>query len=119
MTRLVARYVTILLAALAILAPLGGGALAGLGLAGERVIVICTGDGLRTLKLAPDGTPRDMSEEAGFCALVHAADTAVPPRPEAPAPRLISALGPAQARLLDAPRPGHPAPLPRAPPLSL
>ncbi|MEQ9257875.1 MAG: hypothetical protein RIG84_02120 [Roseovarius sp.] len=116
MTRLVARYVTILLVTLAILAPLGGWALAGLGLAGDRVIVICTGDGLRTLRLAPDGTPQEISDKADLCALVHAADTAVPPRPVAPAPRLLTALSPELARALDTPRPGHPSSLPRAPP---
>lgn len=69
--------------AIGIVAPLGTAAMAGLGLAGGHVMVICTGDGLRLMTLGDDGRPIEISEDSEHCALVHASGTAVPAEPAA------------------------------------
>jgi hypothetical protein len=44
---------------------------------GVVTLVICTGDGLRTIRIDPDGTPVEVSDHPDHCVLSHAADTAV------------------------------------------
>lgn len=105
-----------LLVMLGILAPQGAGLLAATGLADGRVMVICTGDGLRTLRIDDDGKPVEISESADFCALVHAADIAAAIVP-LPVPDRV-----AFAPLPPLPHPGpvtrlsHLSAQPRAPP---
>lgn len=86
MTGWIARTLVALIVTLGILAPQGAGLAAAFGLTGDRVMVICTGDGLRTLRFDADGAPVEMSQTPDICALVHAADTAdaasAPPSPE-------------------------------------
>lgn len=89
MTGLFARTLVVLFVTLGILAPQGSGVAMALGLADGRVMVICTGDGLRTLRIGKDGVPAELSETADHCALVHAADTAAGAAPQ-PAPEALS-----------------------------
>ncbi|MDF1871049.1 hypothetical protein [Vannielia sp.] len=96
--------------------------LAGLGLAGGETIVICTGDGLITLRIAPDGTPMEVpdatAEAEQPCTMSHAALPDVSARSgEArilrPLPHLLPAeplaLHPLQAHHEGAPRGPPPA----------
>lgn len=71
------RGVLVLLAMLGILMPKVSAAVATLAPSVETV-VICTGDGLRTIRIDPDGSPVPISHHADHCLLTHAADTAVP-----------------------------------------
>lgn len=105
-----------LLVVLGILAPQGSALLAAAGLADGRVLVICTGDGLRTLRIGADGAPVEVSDRATYCALVHAIDTGAGVAP-APAPRrIVHALArPLAAFPARAARTARPS-LPRAPP---
>lgn len=116
MIRLIARYVATILVVLSILAPTGGGALAAFGLADDRVLVICTGDGLRTIRVGADGAPLEVSDSAETCALVHTAGTAQAFAPSTPAPVLLAALEPAQAQSLATPQGRQLSSFPRAPP---
>ena len=117
MKRIAAHFIA-LVVVLGILAPQGAGLLAAAGLADGRVLVICTGDGLRTLRIGDDGKPVEISQTADFCALVHAADTATPPSP-APAPgKLLEAREPIIAQPLRALALARLCRLPRAPPLA-
>lgn len=118
MTRLAARTLPILLVILGLLAPQGSGVIAALGLADGRVVVICTGDGLRTLRTGEDGTPSELSQTADPCALVHAGGTAAAATPPIAAETLLyagMAIRPRLSRHVSlAFRPS----LPRAPPLA-
>lgn len=89
MVRIIARYLFVAALALGVLAPMVSAALAGLGLADGRVMVICTGDGLRTLRLDDAGTPVETSHTTDPCALIGAMDTAVAITPAAPHLRLL------------------------------
>lgn len=115
MTRLAA-HLAAFLVVLGILAPQGAGLLAAAGLAQGRILVVCTGDGLRTLHIDPDGIPAEISDTADHCALVHAAGTA-PAVVPAPLPRRLIATGTRPLTRLPAmvARPPLPS-LPRAPP---
>ena len=75
MTNLIARYLIPALVALGIVMPQASAALAGIGLAGGQIIVICTGDELRHVRIDQDGNPVEMPDEVMFCALLHAVDT--------------------------------------------
>ena len=79
MIQSVLRYAAILLVALSLLAPLTSSWAMAVGLSEGRVLVICTGDGLRWIKIDAEGNPVEISHSAETCALVHAADTAAPP----------------------------------------
>lgn len=68
-------------------------ALTALGLAGGRVMVICTGDGLQMIRLGNDYTPVEVAEVDETCALLHAADTAATAGPKAGIPQLLYAPG--------------------------
>ena len=77
--------------ALSILYPQGSALLARLGLSDGQVIVICTGDGLRTVQIGADGQPLQTSDKAEFCALVQTVDTAAGIAPSArPAPLVLT-----------------------------
>jgi len=108
-------FVTVLVT-LAILAPQGAGLAALSGLADGRVMVICTGDGLRTIRIGADGEPADISDKAEYCAMTHAADTAnavVPPSAHTRLPARFRPVRPRMARPLQQ---SYPPSFPRAPP---
>lgn len=85
----VSRYLILAFLALGLLLPQASGVMAGLGLADGRLVVICTGDGLRTLRIDDAGDPVEVSQEAELCALVHATHLAGADVPQTAAPRLI------------------------------
>ena len=62
MTGWIARTLVALIVTLGLLVPQGAGVAAALGLTTDRVMVICTGDGLRTLRFDADGTPVEVSD---------------------------------------------------------
>ena len=93
MFRAVSRYLILTFLALALLLPLASGVMAGLGLADGRLLVICTGDGLRTLRIDEAGNPVEVSQEAELCALLHATHLAGAELPQAAATRLIETAG--------------------------
>ncbi len=78
MNRVLSRYLILALVALGIVVPQASAALAGLGLVDDRIMVICTGDGLRTVRINANGDPVEISEDAEFCALSHATDAVSP-----------------------------------------
>jgi len=94
MTRLAA-HLAALLVVLGILAPQSAGLLAAAGLAKGRVLIVCTGDGVRTMQFGADGAPVEVSENSQHCALVHATGTAAAIAPAPPPQRLaIANAGP-------------------------
>lgn len=64
---------------LGIVAPKSSVVMAELGLIDAQVIVLCTGHGLETITIGPDGAPIKQTQDSAPCSLVHAADTVVPP----------------------------------------
>ena len=117
MTGWIARTLVPLIVALGLLVPQGAGVAAALGLTFDRVMVICTGDGLRTLRFDADGNPVEVSDSPDTCALVHAADTSEDIIPiAAPEDALASAPAPVP-QPLRAVVPAYLPSLPRAPPL--
>ncbi|MEO3415172.1 hypothetical protein AAFO92_10985 [Roseovarius sp. CAU 1744] len=95
MNAMVARYVFLGLLCLGILLPQGSALLAAAGLADGRVLVICTGDGLRTIRISDEGEPVEISQEAELCALVDTTDTSAMSRLPGSAPHLLYATAPA------------------------
>ncbi|KZY44916.1 hypothetical protein A3731_10270 [Roseovarius sp. HI0049] len=116
MTGWIARTLVALIVALGLLVPQGAGVAAALGLTADRVMVICTGDGLRTLRFDADGNPVEVSETPDTCALVHATDTATPIEPAPAAHPLIPAPALLAAHPFQSLRAVHSPSLPRAPP---
>lgn len=82
---MIARLAHILLALclmLGVIAPKASAALASLGLSRGDVIVICTGEGLRTIRLDDTGKPVELTKAPELCLLSHALDmTVLPPIP--------------------------------------
>ncbi len=79
---MIARLAHILLAlclTLGIVAPKASAALASLGMSRSDIVVICTGEGLRSIRLDETGEPVELSETPEHCLLIHALDIAVPP----------------------------------------
>ena len=116
MTGWIARTLVALIVTLGLLVPQGAGVAAALGLTTDRVMVICTGDGLRTLRFDADGTPVEVSDSPDTCALVHAADTATPIEPVPATHPLIPAPARVAARPAQTLPSAHSPYLPRAPP---
>ena len=79
MLRPVTRTILLIATILGILLPQGSAFLASMGLAKGQLIVICTGDGMRTIRLDDHGNPVETGEESEFCALTHAAQTSMRP----------------------------------------
>lgn len=117
MTGFVSRYVIIALLVLGIILPQASAALAGLGLADGRAVVICTGDGLRTIHINDDGEPVEISHDAEFCALVYAADTSGRFLPAATASRFLYTTGRPLAGPVSLTAHSFSPALPRGPPL--
>lgn len=111
-------YRSLLLAVLTlgILLPQASAVMAGLGLADGRVVVICTGDGLRTLRIDDRGVPVEVSQEAELCALVHALDISGADAPPDGALRLIHSADFALPETRHSADIAHSPSQPRAPP---
>ncbi len=118
MTGLVTRYLIIALLTLGIVLPQASAALAGLGLLDGRLIVICTGDGLRTIRINDDGEPVETAQKVDLCALVHAADTSERALPAAIAPRYLFTTGKTLAGPVSLTAHFFSPSLPRGPPLA-
>lgn len=103
---------------LGIVAPMSTAALARLGAIDSRVMVICTGDALHTVRIGENGQPLEVSDDGAHCALGHAAFAGVPGRTEAPALRRLAGPEPAQVQSLATPPAPHLPSLPRAPPVA-
>lgn len=111
-----ARPLLICLTILGLLLPRISAAVA-LATPGADLVVICTGHGLQTLRLDPDGAPLPVGEtRSDLCLLVHAADTAaravLPPvrvEPAEPAPWARSAFAPFPFQSLSPPSRAPPA----------
>ena len=71
----------------ALLAPFASGWAMALGLADGRLMVICSGDGLRTIYIDENGDATQISDEAIACVLKSAVGTAKPALPERNAER--------------------------------
>jgi hypothetical protein len=83
---------------------------------GVRTIVICTGEGLQTIRIDADGTPVQGVDHADHCVLAHAVDTAVRTEPAPLLAPLVDRVTWASGDLVRA-RGYHAArPPPRAPP---
>ncbi len=89
MIRTFSRYLVLSLLAVGLLLPQASAAVAGLGLADGRVLVICTGDGLRVVRISDAGEPVEISQDVEICALLHAVDTAEKALPQADMQRLL------------------------------
>lgn len=101
----------------ALLAPFAGGWAMALGVADGRLIVICSGDGLRTIYVDENGDATQLTEEAVACILKSAGDTAQTPRPAPSLERLLfvsKSQRPVGVSYLD---PSYLISFPRAPPL--
>ncbi|WP_339854031.1 DUF2946 family protein [Roseovarius nubinhibens] len=118
MIRTVLRLLILVTLLTGVTLPKATAALASLGLSGSQTIVICTGEGLRTITLSADGTPVEQPETQDHdCLLVQA--IAPPPTalPERPQPLVIARLSALAAATTHArARPLFDAPA-RAPPL--
>ena len=101
---------------LGLLVPQSAGLAALAGVAEGRVMVICTGDGLRTLRIADDGRPAETSETAERCALAQATDTATAAVPPPACPALLFTAAPVLPQAQTPVRPACRVSLPRAPP---
>ena len=101
---------------LGILAPHSAGMVTALGLADGRVMVICTSDGLRTIRINDDGEPVEVSETAEHCALVHAVETASGVAPTPVAEKLLFFNAPVLPVATDYVALVHRPSFPRAPP---
>lgn len=115
MTR-IAAHLAALLVVLGILAPQSAGLLAAAGLTKERVLIVCTGDGVRLIQFGTDGAPVEVSEDSQHCALVHTTGTVAAIAP-APAPQrlAIADAGPLTRQPAQATQPVLPS-RPRDPP---
>lgn len=77
-----AHILLVLCLMLGVVAPKASAALASLGLSRGDIIVICTGEGLRTIRLDETGKPVEMTSTPDHCLLVHALDVPIlPPLP--------------------------------------
>ncbi len=118
MIRAVSRYLILAVLTLGILLPQASAVMAGLGLVDGRVVVICTGDGLRTLRIDDTGVPVEISQEAELCALVHALDISGADAPPDGAWRLIHTSEFALPEIRRSADITHSPSQPRAPPLA-
>lgn len=109
------RALIIVLTILGLVAPRISAAVA-VAAPGMQTIVICTGDGLQTIRIGDDGKPVPVADHSHQCVLSHAADTAMRVEP-APVGLVFERVPVAvsgdliRAHLLHAPQPP-----PRAPP---
>lgn len=83
---------------------------------GTQVVVICTGDGLRTLVIGPDGKPTLAGHQTEHCLLAPSVDAPWRVVVEAPAPLLVGQVGGPSGDLVRGAGDVGARPLPRAPP---
>ncbi|MEL7012281.1 MAG: hypothetical protein AAFO72_03265 [Pseudomonadota bacterium] len=83
------KYLATLFLMAALLAPFASGWAMALGLGDGRLMVICSGDGLRTIYIDENGDATQVSDEVINCVLKSAADTSTPIRPERSADQLL------------------------------
>ncbi|MEM7599587.1 MAG: hypothetical protein AAF382_18015 [Pseudomonadota bacterium] len=114
-------YTTRLLATLvmmaSLLAPFASSWAMALGVADGRLLVICSGDGLRTIYIDENGDATQLSDEAIACVLKSTTDTAEAVVPQGRSDRLLFIAQSERTTALDVKPGAHPAPLPRAPPV--
>ncbi|MFU1477543.1 hypothetical protein ACM25N_07490 [Roseovarius sp. C7] len=117
MIRTVLRLLLLVALLTGVTLPKATAVLASLGLSHSQTIVICTGEGLRTITLSADGTPVEQPEtEAHDCLLVQALTPPATPLPERPQSIVIARIfGQSQSIRPVHNRPLHDAPA-RAPP---
>ena len=113
-TRLFATLVLVV----SLLAPFASGWAMALGVADGRLLVICSGDGLRTIYIDENGDATQLSEEAVQCVLKSAADTVQAIKPARHGERLLFVAQAVPAPSADLNTPAYLAPHPRAPPLT-
>ena len=102
---------------LSILAPIRiAGVVALLGQSEGRVMVICTGDGLRTIRIGPDEQPGEGSGEAEYCAMTQAVDTASAAIPPSARSRFLFNSEPVRPRAIRRWQQSYLSSLPRGPP---
>lgn len=111
-TRLFATFV--LLASL--LAPFASGWAMALGVADGRLLVICSGDGLRTIYIDEKGEATQLSDEAVACVLKSAADTSSIAMPQRNSERLLFVAKPFRTANANPSFHLYLSSLPRAPP---
>ena len=105
-----------LILVVALLAPFASGWAMALGLADGRLMVICSGDGLRTIYIDENGDATQVSDEAINCVLKSAADTAKPIQPQRSAGRLLFVTETRHHHEIGQSAYAYFAPHPRAPP---
>ncbi|MEL6647717.1 MAG: hypothetical protein AAFQ05_08430 [Pseudomonadota bacterium] len=88
-----------------------------LGVADGRLLIICSGDGLRTIYIDENGDATHVSDEAVACVVKSTVDTAQAIAPEDRLDTLLFVADAALVETLDVKPSAHPAPLPRAPPV--
>lgn len=118
MFRSLTKTLLVLAVILGIALPQVSAALAGLGLTDSRLLVICTGDGLRTIRIDENGEPVEVSHDIEICALVHAADTSKTIAADESERRLLFHSGQVQHVSLVPAEHNISKPLPRGPPTS-
>jgi hypothetical protein len=100
----------------ALLAPFASGWAMATGVAEGRILVICTGDGLRTIYVDQNGDAQELSGEAVSCVLKSAIDTASPIPPLTAPTDLLFVYGAELTGATPTTTAWHLSPLPRAPP---
>ncbi|TPE46987.1 DUF2946 family protein [Amaricoccus solimangrovi] len=84
---------------------------------GMVTIVICTGQGLTTIRFGDAGKPVPVIDHPDHCLFAHATDTATRAEVAAPLARVVDATPRAGGALIRASGTTAPRPPPRAPPL--
>ncbi len=110
------RWLATLILMAALLAPFASGWAMALGLADGRLMVICSGDGLRTIYIDENGDATQISDEAIACVLKSAVGTAKPALPERNAERLLFVNETCDHCNIGQSSHAYLAPQPRAPP---
>ncbi len=103
---------------MALLAPFAGGWAMALGVAEGRILVICTGDGLRTIHIDENGDATEISRDTVNCVLKSATDTANPVDIDAAPYRLLYVQTGVILAQADAPATSHVSHFARAPPVT-
>lgn len=111
----VARSLLIVLTILGILMPRISAAIA-FAASGVETVVICTGDGLRTIRIDADGNPVPVTEHPDHCLFAHVADTAVRAVPPALPATLVATVPRRSGDLVVLSAERAVRPPPRAPP---
>lgn len=117
MRDVIAKRLTTLLLVASLLVPFTSGLAMAMGVADGRLLVICSGDGLRTIYIDENGDATQVSEEAINCVLKSAADTAQAVMPRREGQRLLFFATPTPAQSFSVAGLSFLTPHPRAPPM--